>query len=79
MSELVDSILKTEGTKLLYQDDTYAYFDIFDCVELKEYNDDGTYGERYNRTELLERSVDEDFVWMPMGAWSSDTGLYVSK
>ena len=51
----------------------------FDCVELKEYNDDSTYGERYNRTELLERSVDEDFVWMPMGAWSSDTGLYVSK
>ncbi len=79
MSELVDSIMKSEGTKLLYQDDTYAYFDIYDCVELKKYKDNGTYGDRYDRKELLERSVEEDFVWMPMGAWSSDTGIYVSK
>ncbi len=79
MSELVESTLIMEGTRLLYQDDTYAYFDIIDCTELKPYAGDGTYGDRFNKTELLEQSVEEEFVWMPMGAWSSDTGIFVSK
>lgn len=79
MSELVDRILLTEGTKLLYQDDTYAYFDIFDSVELKEYLGDGGYGERFNKAKLLEMSVDEEYLWMPMYGWSSDNGMYVSK
>lgn len=79
MSELVDGILLTEGTKLLYQDDTYAYFDIADCVELKEYIGDGVYGERFNKAKLLEMSVDEENLWMPMKGWSSDNGMYVSK
>ena len=79
MSELVDSMMNTEGVKLLYQDDTYAYFDILDSVELKEYLGDGGYGERFNKAKLLEMSVDEENVWMPMNGWSSDNGMYVSK
>ena len=79
MSELVDSRLETEGTKLLYQDDTYAYFDILDSVELKEYLGDGVYGERFNKAKLLEMSVDEEHLWMPMYGWSADNGMYISK
>ena len=79
MSELVNSRLDTEGTKLLYQDDTYAYFDISDSVELKEYVGDGVYGERFDRSDLLERSIDEDSVWMPGYGWSPDNGMYLSK
>ncbi len=79
MSELVDGILLTEGTKLLYQDDMYAYFDIFDSVELKEYLGDGGYGERFDKSELLEKSIDEENVWMPINGWSSNNGMYVSK
>ena len=79
MSELVDSMMNTEGVKLLYQDDTYAYFDIFDSVELKEYLGDGEYGERFDKSELLEKSIDEENVWMPINGWSSDNGMYVSK
>lgn len=79
MSELVDGILLTEGTKLLYQDDTYAYFDIADCIELKEFIGDGVYGERFNKSKLLEMSVDEENLWMPINGWSSDNGMYVSK
>ena len=79
MSELVNSRLDTEGVKLLYQDDTYAYFDIFDSVELKEYLGDGGYGERFDKSELLEKSIDEENVWMPINGWSSDNGMYVSK
>ena len=79
MSELVDSKMNTEGVKLLYQDDTYAYFDIFDSVELKEYLGDGEYGERFNKSELLEESLDEENVWMPINGWSSDNGMYLSK
>ena len=47
--------------------------------ELKAYAGDGTYGDRLNKTELLEQSVEEEFVWMPMDAWSSDTGIFISK
>ena len=79
MSELVDYMMNGEGVKLLYQDDTYAYFDIADCVELKEYIGDGVYGERFNKAKLLEMSVDEETLWMPMKGWSSDNGMYVSK
>lgn len=79
MSELVNSMMNTEGVKLLYQDDTYAYFDIADCVELKEYIGDGVYGERFNKAKLLEMSVDEENLWMPINGWSSDNGMYVSK
>jgi len=79
MSELVDSRLETEGTKLLYQDDTYAYFDILDSVELKEYAGDGIYGERFDRSALLEKSIDEDKIWMPVNGWSADNGMYISK
>ena len=79
MSELVNSRLDTEGIKLLYQDDTYAYFDISDSVELKEYVGDGVYGERFDRSDLLERSIDEDSVWMPGYGWSPDNGMYLSK
>ncbi|MBP5473083.1 MAG: hypothetical protein J6Y12_10455, partial [Lachnospiraceae bacterium] len=79
MSELVEGILDQDGTKLLYQDDTYAYFDISDCIELKEYNGDEVYGDRFDKAELLEKSIDEENVWMPMYGWSSDNGMYVSK
>ena len=71
--------IHTEGTQLLYLDDTYAYFDIFDSVELKEYLGDGGYGERFDKSELLEKSIDEEDLWMPMKGWSSDNGMYVSK
>ena len=37
----------------MYQDDTYAYFDIFDSVELKEYLGDGGYGERFLLPNVL--------------------------
>ena len=79
MSELVNSTLETEGVKLLYQDDTYAYFDIFDSVELKEYAGDGVYGERFDRAALLVKSIDENNIWMPVNGWSADNGLYLSK
>ena len=48
-------------------------------MELKEYIGDGVYGERFDRSVLLEKSIDEDNIWMPVNGWSADNGMYVSK
>ncbi|MCR5054676.1 MAG: hypothetical protein K6A69_07530 [Lachnospiraceae bacterium] len=79
MEELIGYKLDYEGTKLLFNDDSYAYFDITDSSELKEYEGDGAYGDHYTKSELIEVSVDEDGLWMPMSGWSSDNGIYMSK
>ena len=52
---------------------------VFDSVELKEYLGDGVYGERFDKSELLEKSIDEEDVWMPINGWSADNGMYISK
>ena len=79
MEELIKYKLDYKGTKLLYSDDKYAYFDIIDSVDLKEYIGEDKYGERFNKTQLLEKSLDENDAWMPMYGWSSEVGIYTSR
>ena len=79
MEELIKYKLDYKGTKLLYSDDKYAYFDIIDSVDLKEYIGEDKYGERFNKTQLLEKSLDDNDAWMPMYGWSSEVGIYTSR
>jgi hypothetical protein len=80
MSECIDSILLNEGSKLLYSDDTYAYFDVLDVGEFREYLGDGKYGDKtFTKAEILEQSVDENFVKVPIYGWASDNGIFISK
>ncbi len=80
MSECVEPIMQGEGVKLLYSDDTYAYFDITDSTEFREYIGDGQYSDRiFTKQEMINDSLDEDNVKMPMQGWSDENGLFVSK
>lgn len=80
MSEYIDSIMQNEGVALLYNDDTYAYFDISGSSEFREYLGDGQYGDKtYTKQEILNQSFDEETVKMPLYGWSSDNGMFVSQ
>ena len=48
--------------------------------EFREYLGDGKYGDKtFTKAEILEQSVDENNVKVPIYGWSSDNGIYISK
>ncbi|MCR5800726.1 MAG: hypothetical protein K6G57_00150 [Lachnospiraceae bacterium] len=73
MSELIEDVLRSEGVSLITNDDNVAYFDVTksDCMKKD--------GEIYNKTDLIEDSIDEDSINMPMYGWSAENGMYISK
>ncbi len=78
MSELIEWTLQGEGSSLLYDEDTVAYFDITDTPDLE--SDSGGNGvQRLAKSELLKKCTGETGIWMPLYGESPDVAMYVSK
>ena len=69
MQELIDLILAYEGSKLIYNDDSYAYFDVKDT----------DYFDGMNKQKLIEENIDETNITVPLYGASADNGMFVSK